>query len=199
MQLEAEQTERRKFQAIAEPPKSKFMQSGHYTADVDLTALNVIADVGVSPSVVPRLFVIFARFFGVKIPSRPVTVPGPTGEDGKRASVRRDLLFIPSKTHCKQLPAIGGELHNIQVTSRHSHPTPPHPTLLHSPILSHHLSHPGGRVAAGGSRRELLLHRRWGKLTAAGDLDADLLATQQSNWQTGVDGALNGPDLRQEL
>ena len=45
MQLEAEQTERRKFQAIAEPPKSKCMQSGHYTADVDLTALNVIADV----------------------------------------------------------------------------------------------------------------------------------------------------------
>ena len=61
------------------------------------------------------LFVIFARFFGVKIPSRPVTVPGPTNEDGKRTSVKRDLLFIPSKTHCKQLPAIGGELHKIQV------------------------------------------------------------------------------------
>ena len=125
MQLEAEQTERRKFQAIAEPPKSKFMQSGHYTADVDLTALNVIADVGVSPSVVPMLFVIFARFFGVKIPSRSVTVPGPTSEDGKRTSVKRDLLFIPSKTHCKQLPAIGGELHNIQVS-----PMPWPPSLI---------------------------------------------------------------------
>ena len=69
MQIEAEQTERRKFQVIAEPTKSKFMQSGHYTADVDLTALNAIADVGVSSNVVPRLFVVFARFFGVKIPS----------------------------------------------------------------------------------------------------------------------------------
>ena len=67
MQLEAEQTERRKFQAIAEPPKSKFMQLGHYTTEVDLTALGVIADVGVSPSVVPVLFVMFARFFGVNI------------------------------------------------------------------------------------------------------------------------------------
>ena len=132
MQLEAEQTERRKFQAIAEPPKSKFMQSGHYTADVDLTALNVIADVGVSPGVVPMLFVIFARFFGVKIPSRPVTVPGPAGEDGKRTSVRRDLLFIPSKTHCKQLPAIGGELHNIQVNPFPAHTIPPHTTPHHT-------------------------------------------------------------------
>ena len=136
MQLETEQTERRKFQAIAEPPKSKFMQSGHYTADVDLTALNVIADVGVSPSVVPMLFVIFARFFGVKVPSRSVTVPDPTGEDGKRTSVKRDLLFIPSKTHCKQLPAIGGELHNIQVNPFPYH-TIPYQTIPYHTIPYH--------------------------------------------------------------
>jgi hypothetical protein len=62
MQLEAEQTERRKFQAIAEPPKSKFMKSVHYTAEVDLAALEVIANVGLSACVVPILFVIFANF-----------------------------------------------------------------------------------------------------------------------------------------
>jgi hypothetical protein len=153
MQLEAEQTERRKFQAIAEPPKSKFMQSGHYTTEVDLTALGVIADVGVSPSVVPVLFVMFARFFGVKIPSRPVPVPGPAGEDGKRTSVRRDCLFIPSKTHMKQLPAIGCELHNIQVTPRTTPPNPipshdsPHPAPSH-PVSPHIPPHPGGCMAA---------------------------------------------------
>ena len=28
--------------------------------------------------------------------------------------VKRNLLYIPGKTHCKELPAIGGELHKIQ-------------------------------------------------------------------------------------
>ena len=37
-----------------------------------------------------------------------------TGADGKRTYVKRTLLWIPSKTHMKELPAIGGELHKIQ-------------------------------------------------------------------------------------
>lgn len=52
-----------KFQAITEPPKEKFFSHGHYTVDVDLPALEVIADLGVSPNALPKLFVIFGRFF----------------------------------------------------------------------------------------------------------------------------------------
>ena len=45
-QLDAQKTLTAKYQAIAEPPKEKFFASGHYTAEVDLTALEVIANLG---------------------------------------------------------------------------------------------------------------------------------------------------------
>jgi hypothetical protein len=99
---------------VAEPPKEKFFKSGHYTAAVDLTALEVIANLGVSACVVPMLFCIFASFFGVKIPEREKKVQGSTAADGKRTYQTRSLPYIPGKTHMKQLPAIGGELHKIQ-------------------------------------------------------------------------------------
>ena len=69
-QLAAAEAARDKYKAIAEPPKEKFFAKGHYTSEVDLTALEVIASLGVSPTVVPTLFIIFADFFGVTIPSR---------------------------------------------------------------------------------------------------------------------------------
>lgn len=104
-----------KYKAIAEPPKEKFFKSGHYTAEVDLTALEVIANLGVSACVVPMLFVIFATFFGVTIPSREkkVQLEGVDAE-GKRRYGMRNLLYVPSRTHMKELPAIGAELHKIQ-------------------------------------------------------------------------------------
>jgi hypothetical protein len=113
-ELEETQQLRDKYKAVAEPSKEKFFKSGHYTADVDLTALEVISNLGVSACVVPALFCIFGAFFGVKIPEREKKVQGPTGADGKRTYIKRTLPYIPSKTHCKELPAIGGELHKIQ-------------------------------------------------------------------------------------
>ena len=115
-QLKAEQEQTAKYKAIAEPPKEKFFVAGHYTADVDLSALEMIASLGVSPNVAPALFVNFADFYGIKLPSREKKVC--TGTDpatGERVYEVKDVLFIPGKTHMKELPAIGGELHKMQV------------------------------------------------------------------------------------
>ena len=104
-----------RLRAVAEPPKKKFFEGGHYTSEVDLTALEMIT-LGVSANVVPMLFVIFGRFYGVKIPSRTKKVLQPgTAADGKRIYEWKDVLYIPGKTHIKELPAIGNELHAMQV------------------------------------------------------------------------------------
>ena len=63
----------------------------------------------------PQLFGIFGRFYGVKIPTRKKKILVRTDADGKRIYEERDVPFIPGKTHMKELPAIGGELHKIQV------------------------------------------------------------------------------------
>ena len=68
-QLAAAEAARDKYHAIAEPPPEKFFAKGHYTADVDLTALQVIAELGVAATAVSPLFKIFGDFFGVTIPS----------------------------------------------------------------------------------------------------------------------------------
>jgi hypothetical protein len=112
--LSAAQKEAAKYKAIAEPPTESFFKDGHYTTKLDLTALEVIATLGVAANVVPELFLIFGRFYGVKIPSRTINVR--TGTiNGERTYEKRVVLYIPGKTHIKELPAIGGELHNIQV------------------------------------------------------------------------------------
>jgi hypothetical protein len=104
-----------KYWAVAEPPTEKFFANGHYTEEVDLTALETIADLGIPPSRVPQLFVTFADFYGVTIPkTAPRKVQTGHDSEGKRTYEMRRLLWIPSKTHCKELPAIGGELHKIQ-------------------------------------------------------------------------------------
>ena len=63
---------------------------------------------------VPKIFLIFARFYNIAIPHREKKVQVKT-KDGKRCYEPRQVYWIPGVTHCKQLPAIGGELHNIQV------------------------------------------------------------------------------------
>ena len=62
-----------------------------------------------------KLFVMFADFYGVKIPSRKKKVLTGTNADGRRTYEVKDMLFVPGKTHMKELPAIGGELHKLQV------------------------------------------------------------------------------------
>merc|ERR1711927_32380 len=86
---------RDKYHAIAAPPPEKFFAKGHYTADVDLTALQVIAELGVAATAVSPLFKIFGDFFGVTIPSheREVQLRG-AGAEGKRQYAKRKLLLI---------------------------------------------------------------------------------------------------------
>eukprot|EP00966_Prymnesium_polylepis_P337089 7391883-Prymnesium_polylepis.1 len=115
-QLKAQQEETARFKAVAQPPKSKFFRSGHYTSDVDLLALEMIASCGISPNVAPKLFVMFANFYGVTLPSRQKKVLTGTDAEGKRMYEVKDVLFIPGKTHMKELPAIGGELHKMQAS-----------------------------------------------------------------------------------
>ena len=115
LQLEAQQEETARYKAVAEPPKSKFFQSGHYTSAVDLLALDMIASCSISPNVAPKLFVMFADFYGIVLPSRPKKVLTGIDAGGKRTYEVKDVLFIPGRTHMKELPAIGGELHKMQV------------------------------------------------------------------------------------
>jgi len=116
-QLAAAEAARDRYKAIAVPPTEKFFRKGHYTDAVDLTSLQVIANLGVSANVVSQLFVIFGDFFSVTIPSHEQKVLSGTDADGKREYKTRSLLYVPGKTHMKELPAIGGELHKIQVGS----------------------------------------------------------------------------------
>ena len=50
-ELEIEQAAREKFEAVAKPPKKKFSEHGHYSIEVDLLGLEIIASLGVSPAV----------------------------------------------------------------------------------------------------------------------------------------------------
>lgn len=100
-----------KLKAIVQPPKEKFFEHGHYTVEVDLLGLEVITSLGVSPNATPTLFKVFADFFGVVLPSRTRKVAGLN----PGSTVERTLIFVPGVTHFKELPAIGGELHKVQV------------------------------------------------------------------------------------
>ena len=53
--------------AIAEPPKSKFFEAGHFSAGVDQVIIELLC-CGVARNKLPQLFVIFARFYGILIP-----------------------------------------------------------------------------------------------------------------------------------
>lgn len=61
-----------------------------------------------------KLFVIFSRFYGVEIPGRMRKVQVKS-EGTERRYEEKYVLWLPGTGHCKALPAIGGELHKIQV------------------------------------------------------------------------------------
>eukprot|EP00962_Isochrysis_galbana_P033691 scaffold11331_cov101-Isochrysis_galbana.AAC.1 len=46
------------------------MQYGSYTVAVDALGLELTASCSVSPNACPRIFMLFAQFFGINIPSR---------------------------------------------------------------------------------------------------------------------------------
>ena len=74
-QLAAAQAEVAKLKAIVEPPPSYFKRAGAFTLEVDLCIAEALSKAHVSRNQVPLLFIIFARFFQVKIPTHKLKVP----------------------------------------------------------------------------------------------------------------------------
>ena len=75
----------------------------------------MICSLGISPHVAPAVFIMMAYFYGIKLPSRQKKVLVGHDENGKRMYEVKHLLFVAGATHMKELPAIGGELHKLQV------------------------------------------------------------------------------------
>ena len=114
-ELEAQRAETAKYKATAEPPMQNFFRNGSYALEVDLAGLEAITSCQVCPGQLSKLFIIFARFFHIKLPTFERKVSGKRDKDGSPTTVKRTLLRIPGVTHWKELPAIAGELHKFQV------------------------------------------------------------------------------------
>ncbi|EOD08659.1 hypothetical protein EMIHUDRAFT_217403 [Emiliania huxleyi CCMP1516] len=112
-ELEAAQAEAAKFKAIAEPTKARFKLGNHFNAETELACISVM-HLGIARQKIPKLFPIFARLLGVKLPYREIKVPGPI-VDGKRTSVVKRLPETPQATHCKELAGVSYELNKLQV------------------------------------------------------------------------------------
>ena len=114
-ELQQEQERCAKFKAIAEPKLDYFFHGGSYSIEHDLAGLEAIISCHVSAGQVPKLFFIFARFFRIKLPTYSRKVADKRAADGSTTSVMRTLHRIGGKTHFKELPAIAGEVHKIQL------------------------------------------------------------------------------------
>ena len=102
-----------RLKAIAEPTKARFKKGNHFNAETDLAVIQVLA-LGLARRKVPKLFGIFARLFGIKLPGRMIEVPGPI-VDGKRTKVMRFVFDTPHASHCKELAGVMYELNKLQV------------------------------------------------------------------------------------
>eukprot|EP00966_Prymnesium_polylepis_P062928 1460395-Prymnesium_polylepis.1 len=102
-----------KFQAVAEPNKKRFLQSGAFSSEVDLAIIRCL-QLGVSRGKAPSLFLIFARLFGITLPGRRKKVPGPH-VDGKRTTVWRYVLYVPGITHVKHVAGMMYQLNKLQI------------------------------------------------------------------------------------
>ena len=74
-QLRAAKAEVAKWKEIAEPLPIYFKKNGVFTLEVDLCVCEALTKANVSRNQVPLLFIIFARFFRVRIPSHWIKVP----------------------------------------------------------------------------------------------------------------------------
>jgi hypothetical protein len=103
-----------KFKAIAEPPKERFYESGHFSAAVDLAICEML-QLGVSCIKVPQLFHTFARLYQVKLPTgKPIKVPGPW-VNGKRTSIHRIRIYSPGVSHVKEMRAVSNQLNKLHI------------------------------------------------------------------------------------
>lgn len=113
-QLAAAEEARDKYKAIAEPQKERFFEHGHFTARVDQAIIESL-QLGVSRGKVPNLFLTFARFFGITLPTHKKKVPG-KWVDGERTTVERDVYWaVPGATHVKEVAGMMYQLNRLQV------------------------------------------------------------------------------------
>ena len=112
-QLEAQCKETDKYRAIAEPPGEYFSKGG-FTLAVDLAIAESLTKAHVSRNQVPILFIIFARFFRIRIPTHTRKVPYKKVE-GRMTHVERELLYLPGKSHVKRVCSTLNQAHKLQV------------------------------------------------------------------------------------
>ena len=110
----AAQEEVARLKAIAEPAADYFMTKGAYSLAVDLAIAESITKAHVARNQVPSLFLIFARLFRVKLPTHKSKVPFKRVE-GKMTYVERELLYVPSRTHVKEVCATLNAAHKLQI------------------------------------------------------------------------------------
>eukprot|EP00965_Chrysotila_dentata_P112780 3726758-Pleurochrysis_carterae.AAC.1 len=89
------------LKGITEPGKEYFYRGG-FTLAVDLAIAEAITMAHVSRNQVPALFLVFARFFRMKLPTHRRKVPNKV-VDGKMTHVEKELFYIPGKTHVKEV------------------------------------------------------------------------------------------------
>ena len=109
----SQDAEVKKLKEITEPQKEYFHQGG-FTLAVDLAIAESICKAHVSRNQVPLLFIIFARFFRITLPKHSRRVPYKK-VDGKMTSVERELLYVPGKTHVKEVCATLNMAHKLQI------------------------------------------------------------------------------------
>ena len=113
-QLRQAQAEAAKQREISEPPASYFQKAGAYTIEVDLAIGEAISKANTPRNQVPLLFLIFARFFRIKLPTRVMKVPLKKLQ-GKMTYIAREVQYIPGRTHVKEVCAVLNAAHKLQV------------------------------------------------------------------------------------
>ena len=101
-----------RLKAIAESGKERFKTGNHYSAEVDLAIVQILS-LGVARKKVPKLFPVFARLYGIKLPGREISAPGPWVY-GKPTSVKRFVLYTPGATHCKEMASVMYQINKLQ-------------------------------------------------------------------------------------
>eukprot|EP00965_Chrysotila_dentata_P127963 4231409-Pleurochrysis_carterae.AAC.1 len=87
------------LKGITEPGKELFHRDG-FTLAVDLAIAETITTAYVSRNQAPALFLIFERFFRIKLPTRLRKVSHKV-VDGKMTHVDEELIYIPGKTQLR--------------------------------------------------------------------------------------------------
>ena len=105
-----------KYCAVAEPDKSHFKTQRAFSLAVDLAVAECLTRANVSRNKVPELFLVFARFFGIKLPTHTRKVPLKK-VNGKMTFVERELLYVPGRTHVKEVCATLNQVHKLQIGS----------------------------------------------------------------------------------